>query len=108
MARRGTFRPSTGAGLRLAAAAAFALPLLAALPANAQFNPCVRPQRPLLPIQGTVLSEAEKNSILVQYSHYFDDLSRYMRCLSSEMEDAQRESEESIEIYKQFNGGSQY
>jgi hypothetical protein len=79
-----------------------------ALPAHAQFNPCVRPQRPLLPIQGSVMSQTERNSILLQYSRYFDDLSRYMRCLSNELEDAQRESEESIEIYNQFNQGSQY
>lgn len=82
--------------------------LASTLPAQAQFNPCVRPQRPLLPIQGSVMSKAERNSILLQYSRYFDDLSRYMRCLSNELEDAQRESEESIEIYNQFNQGSQY
>lgn len=82
--------------------------LAAPLPADAQFNPCVRPQRPLLPIPGSPMSQAEKNSILLQFSRYFDDLSRYMRCLSAEMEDAQRESEDSIEIYNQFNQSSQY
>ena len=82
--------------------------LAAAPSAEAQFNPCVRPQRPLLPIPGSVMSEAEKNGILLQFSRYFDDLSRYMRCLSAEMEDAQRESEDSIAIYEQFNSNSQY
>jgi len=84
--------------------------LLAAAPSSAyaQFNPCVRPQRPLLPIPGSVMSEAEKNGILLQFSRYFDDLSRYMRCLSAELEDAQRESEDSIAIYEQFNSSSQY
>jgi len=89
-------------------AAAVAVAMTAPSPAQAQFNPCVRPQRPLLPIQGSVMSQAERNSILVQFSRYFDDLSRYMRCLSNELEDAQRESEESIEIYNQFNQNSQY
>jgi hypothetical protein len=92
----------------LGVAAAMAITVVAPSPAFAQFNPCVRPQRPLLPIQGSVMSQTERNSILLQYSRYFDDLSRYMRCLSNELEDAQLESEESIEIYNQFNQGSQY
>lgn len=89
----------------LGALAAF---VLSHTPAAAQFNPCVRPQRPLLPIQGSVMTEGERNSILLQYSRYFDELSRYMRCLSVELEDAQRESEESIELYNQFNQGPNY
>ncbi len=93
--------------LSLATAGALAVPaLLSSLPAEAQFNPCVRPQRPLLPIQGHQMSRGERNSILLEFSRYFDNLSRYMRCLSAELESAERESEESIQIYNQFNQGS--
>ena len=99
-------QPRRGRVWTAATAGALGALLLSHAPAAAQFNPCVRPQRPLLPIQGSVLTEAERNSILLQYSRYFDDLSRYMRCLSVELEDALRESEESIELYNQFNQGS--
>lgn len=102
----GPSRRVRAAALAFAAAAAFAAPAMTPLPAQAQFNPCVRPQRPLLPIPGSTMSQAERNGILLQFSRYFDDLSRYMRCLSVELEDAQRESEESIEIYNLFNQDS--
>ncbi len=89
-------------------AAALGGAVAAPSPAEAQFNPCVRPQRPLLPIQGSQISNSHRNGILLEFSRYFDNLSRYMQCLSREQEDAQRDYEETIEIYNHFNRGSQY
>lgn len=106
MTRKRPRKSMKSAVLAFAIAGALAAPLLYSPPADAQFNPCVRPQRPLLPFPGSRISESHRNGILLEFSRYFDNLSRYMQCLSNEQEDAKRDYDETIEIYNQFNRGS--
>ena len=75
--------------------------------AAAQYSPCQRPPRPLLPLAGSTISTAERNSLQLQISRYFDQMQRYVVCLSSEMESAKQEASDMIQIYEAFNTGAQ-